>query len=198
MTTATHSTPPFGSAQDKRPTKTAGAPESARVTKLRHAHLLATVVFNDYVREAGFARESGVSRARVLAEFQKALILQTAVKLGWPVESRKDLSAMQLGAICGALRKQMDERGIAIPRARKSGRRGELADDAAATQEEQQLILDLLGRCMTDHKWTQSQAEQFLRRQLHRWNLDWPETHGQARAVMFGLKAILRRDNEGK
>ena len=179
-------------------TKTASAPESARVTKLRHAHFLAGVVHRHYLRERNHDSQGAVLSysSKTLGEFQKALILETAAKLGFPVQSRKDLSGMELGAICGALRKQMAERGIAIPRARKSGRRGELADEASATQEEQQLILDLLGRCMTDHNWTQSQAEQFLRRQLHRWNLAWPETQGQARAVMFGLKAILRRNKE--
>ncbi len=177
-------------------TKTASAPEAARVTKLRHAHFLIRVIFDEYVREGGISWESGVPRSRVLGEFQRGLILRTASELGWTVQSRKDLSAMQLGAICGALRKQMTERGIAIPHARKSRRRGEVADDAPVTQEEQQLILDLLGRCLIEHGWNQAKAEEFLRRQLHRWNLTWPETHGQARAVIFGLKGILRHTKE--
>jgi len=179
-------------------TKTASAPEAARVTKLRHAHFLVRVIFDSYVREGGISWESGVPRSRVLGKFQQGLILRTASELGWTVPSRKDLTAMQLGAICGALRKQMTERGIAIPRTHKSRRRGEIADDAPASREEQQLILDLLGRCMTEHSWDQSKAEEFLRRQLHRWNLSWPETHVQARAVMYGLKGILRRNNEEK
>ena len=178
--------------------ETASAPQSVRVTKLRHAHFLIRVIYENYITGDGFSWEPEASGARILGEFQKALILETAAKLGWPVQSRKDLSAMQLGAICGALRKQMTERGIAIPRTHKSRRRGQVADDALATREEQQLILDLLGRCLTERGWNQAQAEEFLRRQLRHWNLSWPETHGQAGAVMYGLKAILRRDEERK
>lgn len=176
--------------------KAAGAPEAARVTKLRHAHFLAGLIYRHYIREVMRDPRGAILSysPKALGQFQKALILETAAKLGWPVQSRKDLSAMQLAAICGALRKQMAERGIAIPGARKTRRRGELADDAPISQEEQQLILDLLGRTLTERDWTQPQAEQWLRRQLQRWNLDWPQTHGHARAIIFGLKAILRRE----
>ena len=176
----------------------ASAPEAARVAKLRHAHFLAGVVYRHYIRERAHDSQGAVLSysTKTQGEFQKALILETAVNLGWPVQSRSELSAVQLAAICGALRKQMDERGIAIPRAHRSSRAKsrDLLDSDPVTQEEQQLILELLGRCLTERDWTQTQAEQFLRRQLHRWKLDWPQTHGQARAIIGGLKAILRRE----
>ena len=166
--------------------------ERARKKKLGHAHVLAAAIFQHYMSEVMHKPQSAVlaySRSQELGEFQRALILKTAGELGFPVKSRAELSPMQLGAICTALRRQMKEKGIPIPRSgKKHGRKPDR--DALVTDEQMQLIYDLAGQCMTAHGWTEQTFARFLQRQLGgRREI---RTVADADAVLFGLKGVLR------
>ena len=165
--------------------------ERARKKKLGHVHVLAQALFDHFIAKQCHVDVSCVdsSGRRVLQDFQKSLILEAAARLGFPVQSRAELSPMQLGAICTRLRERMEVEGIPIPRSGK--KRGRKPDsDAAATDEQMQLIYDLAGQCMTAHGWTEQTFARFLQRQLGgRREI---RSVADANAVLFGLKGVLR------
>lgn len=174
--------------------KAEGLLEQARVAKLRHAHFLARLIFEHLVK-TGVRRGHGWE---ILQDFQRAAILSTALNLGLRrpdgavIASRSQLTAVQLGQICTALRQQMKERKIPIPRAgrRKSGGSQESGCRHQTLGELLQVILDKAGQL----GWPQQTLDSFIERQCH----GELRTVAHAQAVLGGLNGILRHQEAEK
>lgn len=166
------------------PVKADAGWDAARKRKLAHAHVLAAAIYRDLVKDGFSISGPMVETKSFLPDFQRSLILQAAEKLGFPVESRRELTPVQLAQICERLREQMRERGIPIPR---KGRKGK-----QSLGEKIQVILDKAGQL----GWTQQTLDAFVERQARNAPID---THEKADAVLAGLNGILRhRDTEAQ
>lgn len=160
--------------------------DKAWLRRSGEAHVLAAAIFEHYRKTGEFGERFSLQKpagADFKASFLKMLILEWAARLGFPVGSRKDLTAEQIGHLCTALRARMQELGIPEPEQTRP-------PEAATTSDWKQLtkLFDDVERA---RGWTPAHRLNFVKRQIGRRSLR-HLTHGEAQAVIRGLDGVLR------
>lgn len=169
--------------------------EQARKAKLRHAFYLARLacdeMVNDSPRGAVLYKlllhgsdfpPDGINPKSILVTLANAWQITPKTRLS-------DFSAIEISKLTHELRNFLREAGIAIP---PVGRRREQAElDAPASRQTLAVVYDLVAQL----DWSAKRLEAFIvrrrlcggRRMIH--------TERDARAVLYGLKGILRHNS---
>lgn len=153
----------------------------ARQRRLAEAHVLSGYLYE----HAGAESVPAASKA----DYQKKLILAAAEQLGWKVESRRELSAAQLGVICTLLRKMIEALGLPGPEARRDQRAAQTGEPTTAQWNQITLLTD---RAYSELDWSPAHLRNWQRRSLRITSPRGPRTQAEARRVIFGLEGILK------
>ena len=158
--------------------------EAARRKRLAEAHVLAAAMY----RWMAENDPGGAKALLALPNFQRHVILREAKNLSFEAESRRDLTAQQLGEICSSLRRWMQQHGIEEPESRRD--RQAKKQGGIETSQWRQLTL-LIDRVERELTWSRAHLRNWMRSSLNIRSAR-PRTQEEAKRLIRGLEGVLR------